>query len=61
MADPGRDLGAVLLDLHPPAAAVAELAPREVVVEVLGTQLEARGQALDDRDQAGAVGLTGGV
>ena len=36
MADPGGDLGAVLLDLHPPAAAVAELAPREVVVEVLG-------------------------
>ena len=60
VADAGRDLGAVLLDLHPPAAAVAELAPREVAVEVLGPQLEARGQALDDRDQAGAVGLARG-
>ena len=31
VADAGGDLGAVALDLHPPAAAVAELAPRHVV------------------------------
>ena len=55
MADPGADLDRVALDLHPPAAAVAELAPRHVAVERLAVELEAGGQALDDRDQAGAV------
>ena len=60
MADAGGDLGAVGLDLHAPAAAVPELAPREVAVDVLGTQLEAGGQALDDGDEAGTVGLARG-
>ena len=55
-----RDLGRVALDLHAPSAAVAELAARHVAVEVLGAQLEARGQALDDAGQAGAVRLAGG-
>ena len=50
----------VALDLHPPAAAVPELPARHVGVDLLGVQLEARGQALDDRGQAGAVGLAGG-
>ena len=57
MADAGGHLGAVVLDLHAAAAAVAELAPREVAVDVLGLQLEAGGQALDDRGQARTVGL----
>ena len=60
MANAGGDLGAVLLDLHAPAAAVAELPAREVTVDVLGPELEARRQALDDRGEARAVGFAGG-
>ena len=60
VADAGADLGGVLLDLHPAAAPVAELAPRHVAVERLAVELEPRGHALDDRRQSGAVGLTGG-
>ena len=59
MADAGGHLGAVLLDLHAPAAAVAELAPGEVAVDVLGAQLEAGGQALDDGGEPRAVGFPG--
>ena len=55
VADPRADLDRVLLDLHPAAAAVTELAPRHVAVERLAVDLEPRGQALDDRDQPGAV------
>ena len=54
------DLDRVALDLHPAAAAVAELAPRHVAVERLAVELEPGGQALDDRDQAGAVRFAGG-
>ena len=50
----------VALDLHPPAAAVPELAARHVGVDLLGVQLQAGRQALDDRGQAGPVGLAGG-
>ncbi len=60
MTDAARDLGRVALDLHAPAAAVAELAARHVGVEILRAQLQARGQALDDAGQAGAVRLAGG-
>ena len=60
MADAGRDLRAVLLDLHPAAAAVAELAPREVAVDVVRGELEAGWESLDDRGQTGAVRLAGG-
>ena len=60
VAHAGGDLGAVLLDLHTPAAAMAELATGEVGVDVLGTQLEAGRQALDDRGQPWTVGLAGG-
>ena len=49
------DLDRVGLDLHPAAAAMAELAAGHVAVERLTVELEARGQALDDRDQPGAV------
>ena len=60
MADAGADLDRVGLDLHPPAAAVAELAARHVAVERLAVELEPGGHALDDRDQPGAVRLACG-
>src|SRR3954470_1164301 len=60
VADPGGDLRAVALDLHAPAAAVAELAARHVAVDRLAIELEAGGQPLDDAGQAGAVRLAGG-
>ena len=58
--DARADLDRVALDLHPAAAAVAELAPRHLAVDPLAGELEARGNALDDRDQPGAVRLAGG-
>ena len=60
VAHAGADLDRVALDLHPPAAPVAELAARHLAVEALAVELEAGGQALDDRDQPGAVRLAGG-
>ena len=60
VADAGGDLGGVALDLHPPAAAVAELAARHVAVDRLAVELEPGGQALDDAGEAGAVALPGG-
>ncbi len=60
VADAGGDLGAVALDLHAPAAAVAELAARHVGVEVLGRQREARRQPLHEAGEARAVRLAGG-
>ena len=60
VADPGRHLRAVLLDLHPAAAAVPELAPGEVAVDVLGAQLEAGREALDDGGEPRAVGFARG-
>ena len=56
---PGLHLDAVGLDLHPPAAAVAELPPRQVGVDVVGDEREAGGQALHHREERGAVGLPG--
>ena len=60
MTNAAGDLGGVALDLHSSAAAVAQLAAGHVVVEVLGPQLKARGQALDDAGETGAVRLAGG-
>jgi hypothetical protein len=60
VAHAAGDLGAVALDLHAPAPAVAELAAGEVGAEIVMVQAQARGQALDDAGQAGAVGLAGG-
>jgi hypothetical protein len=37
---------------------MAELAARHVAIERLEIEVEPRGHALDDRDQAGPVGLT---
>ena len=60
VAHAGADLDRVALDLHPAAAPVAELAAGHLAVEALAVELEARGKALDDRDQAGPVRLAGG-
>jgi hypothetical protein len=55
-----RELSAIALDLHAPAATVAELATRHVTVEILPSQLEARRQALDDARKTRAMRLAGG-
>ena len=60
VAHAGGDLRGVLLDLHPAAAPVAELAARHVAVDRLLVELEARGQALHDRGQARPVRLPRG-
>jgi len=39
---------------------VAQLAPGHVLVQILRVDLKARGQALDDAGEAGAMGLAGG-
>ncbi len=59
VADACRDLGGVALDLHTPAATVPQLAARHVLVEVLGSNLKTRGQALDDAREPRPVRLTG--
>ena len=55
-----RRLGGVALDLHAPAAAVAELAARHVAVDRLAVEREARGQPFEHAGEAGAVRLPGG-
>ena len=60
MADAARHLDLVALDLHPPAAAVAELAAGKIAVERVAVELEAGRQPLDDAGQARAVRLAGG-
>src|SRR4051794_12520263 len=57
VADPAPDGRAVGLDLHAPAAAVTELAAREVAVDPLAIDREAGRQALDHGYEAGAVGF----
>jgi hypothetical protein len=60
VADATRYLCRVALDLHPPTTPVAELTPGHVFVQVLRPQLHARGEALDDACETGAVRLAGG-
>jgi hypothetical protein len=60
MPDPARDRGLVALDLHPPAATMAELAPRQISVDRVAVELEARWETFDDAGEAGAVRLAGG-
>ncbi len=60
MAYAAGDLGCVPLDLHSPAAAVAELATGHVPVEIVRLHPKTRGKALDDAREAGAVRLAGG-
>ena len=57
VAHAGADLDRVGLDPHPPAAAVAELAPRHVAVERLAVELEPGRHALDDRHEPRPVRL----
>jgi len=52
VAHAGADLDRVGLDLHPPATAVPELAPRHVCVERVAVEREPAA-SLDDRDEAG--------
>ena len=59
VADAGGDLGGVALDLHTPAAAVAQLAPRHVGIDGRRVELQPGGQALDDAGEAGSVRLPG--
>ena len=60
VTDARRDLGGVALDLHAPAAAVAQLSPGHVLVEIARRDHEPCGQTLDDAGQARAVRLAGG-
>ena len=60
VADAGGDLGAVLLDLHAPAAAVAALAAGHVDGDVVLGEGQAGGEALDEGGEALAVALAGG-
>ena len=53
------DARRIALDLHPPAAAVAELAPRHVGVDAPAVELEPGRQALDHAGQARTVRLAG--
>jgi hypothetical protein len=47
VTEPGCDLGTVFLDLHPAAAAMAELATREVAIDVPRSEGESRREPLD--------------
>jgi hypothetical protein len=55
--DAAGDFDAVALDLHPPAAAVAQLAASQVAVQRLAIQLQTGGHALDDAGESGTVRL----
>src|SRR5437588_435728 len=57
---PPATRGAVALELHASAAAMAELASRHVAVEVVWVERDAGGQTLDDARQPRSVGLARG-
>jgi hypothetical protein len=57
--DPAPDRRAIGLDLHAPAAPVAELAAREVTVDPVAVDRQPRREALDDGDEARPVGFSG--
>ena len=59
VAQAALHLHPVALDLHAPAAAVAELAAREVGVDVVGREREPGRKPLDHREERRAVGLPG--
>src|SRR5262245_36200272 len=54
------NLNFVLLDQHPPAAAVALLAAPEIVIDLLHIYRKSRRHPIDDRRQAGPMGLPRG-
>ena len=59
-ANAADDLDLIVLDLHPPAAPVAVLAPRHVAIDPLTVEPHARRHAGDDDRQLRAVRLAGG-
>ena len=59
-ADSRFDARLVLLDRHPPAAAVSLLPAPQVMIDRADIDREPCGEALDDRRQARPVGLSGG-
>ncbi len=58
--NPGQDLDAVGLDLHPSAAAVSLLAPTEIAVDGFLVELDPGREPFHHADQALSVGLAGG-
>ena len=56
-AHPADELGVVALDRHPGAAPVAELAARQLRVDVRRPEDEPRGHPLENRQQRGPVRL----
>jgi len=56
-ANTARQRYPVRFDLHPPAAPVAALSAREIVVDFVGKKRHSRRNSLDDCRQPGAVGL----
>src|SRR5690606_19577107 len=60
LAHAAEDLHAIALDLHPAAAAEAELPPRELAVDGGGLEGKARGKALQDAEEGRPVALPGG-
>ena len=60
MTQTAEELDLVLLELHPRAAAVAEPSAGERGPDIGGGHLDPGREALDHRDERGAVGLTGG-
>src|ERR1700730_18071732 len=60
MPDAGDDIGMVLLDLHSPAASVAQLPPAELDGDVGLTQRKSGRYTLDDDTEAFSVGFTSG-
>ena len=59
VAHAGEDARLLRLDGHPPAAAVAELAPLQVALEMRGQQLQPRRQAVENAHQGRSVRLAG--
>ena len=59
-AHAGEELSVVLLDLHAPPAAVALLAARELDVDVLGEEWQARGHSFENGHERVPVGFAGG-
>ena len=57
--DPGENFCGVRLDLHPAAATVALLSPRQVAVDGFQLELNPRRQAFDDSDETLAMRLPG--
>ncbi len=55
MPHPTGHFDLILLDLHPPAAAVAELPARQVAVDRVPVEGQTGRQALDQACQSGAV------